>query len=435
MHDPLDPLWHCSAARGRSAAAFLSTLFLFLSATSVLIAQETARKLPFDDPRYQEYKTLRDEFANLYEEYSARDQRGNLIIPMGRREAIRKRVKEINEAVRKLEAQHSDSPNPDSLSDQLTDTYLRELDTDTYWIGKERDPDRKREYMRRGPNGEAIRPYRTYLKNRDLLDELTSVLARPNLSAALKERALARLQALVESMKKGIDVIKRDPDASQTVIQILDGLRRDAELLKGRVSTPTGDRDRQAFIRELKGYQQEIQSADAAFQGIFDYSKPIIATYRAAFVKAGADDWNGNAAAWSQFFYTRHITGMDSPGGTIYRRPLAVLAESIRNLEGRSPAPFTQADIAYFHQRMVLWREQARKLTPQLLQLIDLQGQLNADLKARYRLKSLTEAQFNAREKARSAERDRMLAEVNVIQRNRIFAYSVGAKIEPRISS
>jgi len=402
---------------------------VILIATAAFVGAQTPEPTPrlaFNDSRYIRYKAIRDEYANLYEEYTTPDADG-AIRNNRRRADIRKRVGELRKAAEELHKQDDfmDRTRPGEFSKELTDR-LSDLLGATSW-SQDAGPqdDRKRKY-KRVVGGVESRPYRTYIQKQDLFDRLQARLAQGGLTAAQKKAALDELQNVINSLTAAIGLLDKDRTAPEALISLLRQLKRDAETLKSQ-NRPAADLDRQAFILELERHKKEIIDAYREFEAKFG-SRAIRQTYLAAFLKAGRDDWNGYVSSWSDSFWVSNVEGQTSI--VLFRRPIEVLTASAHHL--RNGRPFNATDVAYFRQRMELLRGRWASLTIVFNQLIQMAGEVNADRFLLSRSKTMPEEQFKARQEARRPRTAQLNAEIQNLTTEKAFAYTVGEAPPPK---
>lgn len=417
--------------RATISTGYLSVFFIILVASSTFVSPQSPTPEPtprvtFNDSRYIKYKALRDEYADLYEEYTTPDADGSIQNTL-RRQAIRARVRQLNKEVDDLYKQDDfmDQTRPGEFSEELT-KRLGSLRGATGW-SQDAGPqeDLKRKYKRRIGRVD-VKPYRTYLQKQDIFDRLKARFAEGGLTAAQKKAALDSLQKdVIDSLTHALELLNQDRDAPQSLINLIRELKSDADTLKSQ-NRPTADLDRQAFILELERHKKEVIDAAKAFGSRYE-SRTIRATYLTAFLKAGRDDWNGYVNSWSDTFWVRYVEGQTSI--TLFRGPIDVLTESANNL--RNGRPFSRTDVAYFRQRMGLLRGRWASLTLAFDQYIQLEGETNADRFLLSRSKTMSEEQFQARQAARKRRSDQLIAEIKNLTKERAFAYSVGAPSPP----
>ncbi len=383
--------------------------------TFVSTNSQAQSRLPYDDPRYQEYLSIRDAYEVKYEAWmNTRDP----AIKAG----IERDIIELNKEINKLrEVDQLNNPNRNQTSEELAERLGR-LYVETDWstmYNPRTDRERKHRLSERGG---VYRPWRRYLEAQKRLDELRSQLER-DLTANDKKAALDRLRVdVIDYLSTAIQQLKAGRTQVPELTRRFELLQREARDLLKRKQPPSNNLDRQAFIRQLEAQKREIEAAFATFNRRFGTDN-INATFVAEFVKAGGSDWNNNAAAWGPSFWISFIHH-SQVGGTFYDRPLARLTDSIANL--KAGRPFTQEDVDYYRERSAYWRVNHPRLTLLLNQKMQLQVDFNTDQIAHYKLKTMNEADFNQRKAARQTRHRQVDSELNEMGKAAVFGRTVG---------
>ena len=400
----------------RDVSSYSTICFIFLIFLGFAITSSQAQsRLPYDDPRYQEYLSIRDAYEVKYEAWM------NTVDP-AIKAPIERDIIELNKEINKLrEADQVSNPNRSQTSEELGERLGR-LYVETDWSSMY-NPRTDRERKHRLSEGGAVyRPWKKYLEAQKRLDELSAQLER-ELNAADKKSAIDRLKVdVIDYLSAAILQLKAGRTQVPELNRRFELLQREARDLLKRKDPPTNKLDRQAFIRQLEAQKKGIETAFATFNRRFGTDN-INATYVAEFQKAGGSDWNGNAAAWGPSFWLSYVHH-SQVGGTYYDRPLARLSESIANLKrGR---PFTQDDVNYYRERSAYWRVNAPRLTLLLNQKIQLSVEFNTDQIAHYKRKTMKEAEFNQRNAARQPRHRQIDSELNELGKAAVFDRTVG---------
>lgn len=383
--------------------------------TFVSTNSQAQSRLPFDDPRYQEYLSIRDAYEVKYEAWM------NTTDP-AIKAPIERDIIELNKEISKLrEADRLSNPNRNQTSEELAERLGR-LYVETDWSAMYNPKTDRERRHRLSESGVVYRPWKRYLEAQKRLDELRSQLER-DLKANDKKAALDRLRVdVIDYLSTAIQQLRAGRAQVPELTRRFEQLQREARDLLKRKQPPSNKLDRQAFIRQLEAQKREIEAAFATFNRRFGTDN-INATFVAEFVKAGGSDWNNNAAAWGPSFWFSFIHH-SQVGGTFYDRPLARLSDSIANL--KAGRPFTQEDVDYYRERSAYWRVNYPRLTLLLNQKMQLQVDFNTDQIAHYKRKTMKEAEFNQRNAARQTRHRQVDSELNELGKAAVFGRTVG---------